>query len=255
MLKEKRSIIALLSTEDATSSVNVLHLMPKYTIREGLIIMKVRIQFTYQTPMGANTSFQSEEMKALDAILLVDDMEKTGRVKQLTFIDTQDIAWSQKELKRYFEEIEEEPHDVYIYFDGGFDQQRKKSGLGCVIYYQLNGKSFRIRKNATVGELDSNNEAEYAALHFALKELESLDAQHLQITVRGDSQVVINQLKGEWPCYEKTLSGWAGRIETKLTYQSIEPQYELIPRKNNNEADRLATQALENIEISSKKEV
>lgn len=132
------------------------------------------------------------------ALLLAEDMEKTGRVKLLHCIDRQATSWSLKELKAYLKEIDSEPHDITVYFDGGFDRGTRQAGLGCAIYYEQNGKSYRLRKNAFSLELQSNNEAEYAALYLGLVELELLNVHHLPVRFIGDSQVVINQLSGEW---------------------------------------------------------
>ncbi|WP_143521191.1 reverse transcriptase-like protein, partial [Pseudomonas sp. 2995-1] len=89
------------------------------------------------------------------------------------------------------------------------------SGLGCVIYYEKNKKNYRLRKNQSVTELKSNNEAEYAALYMALTELENLGVHHLPIQIIGDSQVVLNQLSGEWACMEEELNRWADRVDEK----------------------------------------
>ncbi|UCZ55321.1 ribonuclease H family protein [Bacillus shivajii] len=213
--------------------------------------MKLRIELTYKTRKGTEAIFTSDEMNAEKALLVADDFEQTGRLKNIMFVDRYDSAWSIKELKKYLEEIETEPHNVTVYFDGGFDIQTKKSGLGCAIYYEQNGKSFRLRKNQLDGELDTNNEAEYAALYFTLQELESLGVHHLPVQFVGDSQVVINQLIGEWPVMEDTLNQWADRIEEKLKDLGISPEFTLVSRKKNQEADQLATQALKEIEIMS----
>ncbi|UOR12793.1 reverse transcriptase-like protein [Halobacillus amylolyticus] len=213
--------------------------------------MKVRIELTYKTPKGTDTTFSSDDVHAGKAILIAEDLESIGRTKNVTFIDSLESSWTLKELKKYMEGIQTEPHNVTVYFDGGFDLETKKSGLGCAIYYEQNGKSFRLRKNALVEELDTNNEAEYAALHLGLRELELLNVHHLNVKFVGDSQVVINQLNGEWPCLEEELSKWADRVENKLKLLGIHPDYELISRKGNREADRLASQALKEIEITS----
>ncbi len=134
--------------------------------------MNVRIECTYKTPKGMETALSSEEMGAEKALLIAEDMEKTGRTKNVLFIDSGESSWTMKELKKYMKGIQTEPHNVTAYFDGGFDQDTKKSGLGCAIYYEQNGKSYRLRKNALVEGLETNNEAEYAALHLALKECE-----------------------------------------------------------------------------------
>ena len=217
--------------------------------------MNVRIALTYQTLKGTEATFDSGEMSAGKAILIAEDLVRTGRTKQLMFIDNFDNTWHIKELKKYMEEIETEAHNLTVYFDGGFDLATKQSGLGCVIYYEQNGKSFRLRKNTLIKELNTNNEAEYAALHLGLQELAQMDVHHLPVTFVGDSKVVINQLNDEWPCYETKLSKWMDRIEHQLKQLGISPTYQLISRKENREADHLASQALKDIAITSTKEV
>ncbi|WP_153732761.1 reverse transcriptase-like protein [Sporosarcina obsidiansis] len=211
--------------------------------------MQVVIEWTYKSPKGKITVFQSEEMPAEEAVLIAEDVEKTGRVKHLSFVDQHDSSWSLKELKGYLKGIETTPHNITVYFDGGFDWEQKMAGLGCVIYYDQNGKSYRVRKNAAVHGLTSNNEAEYAALHLCLQELEILGVHHLPVRVLGDSRVVIHHVTEEWPVIEEELYSWANKIEAKMEALGLQPQYELISRKANGEADRLATQAIAGVEI------
>ncbi|MFD2759785.1 ribonuclease H family protein [Lentibacillus juripiscarius] len=213
--------------------------------------MNVRMEITYQTPKGTETAFTSDEMRAPKALLIAEDLQKTGRVSDIQFVDNHDNSWNMKELSRQMEEIQTEPHNITVYFDGGYDLKTRTSGLGCAIYYEQNEKAYRLRKNARVEELESNNEAEYAACHLALQELEYLDVHHLPVTITGDSLVVIMQLKGEWPCYEPQLSRWADRIDNLISRMGIDPEFNLVSRKKNKEADHLASQALQDIEITS----
>ncbi|MFB4168158.1 reverse transcriptase-like protein [Virgibacillus sp. JSM 102003] len=217
--------------------------------------MNVRIELSYTTPKGTETTFSSEEMRAKKALLIAEDLERTGRMKNLKFIDHHENRWNLKELRKQMEEIKTEPHHVTVYFDGGFDLETNKSGLGCAIYYEQNNKLYRLRKNALVEELETNNEAEYAALHLGIQELELLGVHHLPVTFIGDSQVIINQLKEDWPCYEEELAKWADRIESHVSNLGIDAEYKLISRKGNKEADQLASQALKEIEITSTSEV
>ncbi|PSL41386.1 ribonuclease HI [Planomicrobium soli] len=212
--------------------------------------MNIRIEWAYRTPKGTETFFRSDEMPAAQAVLLAEDIERTGRVRSLQFVDRFDSTWTLKELKGYIKGIETEPHNIEVYFDGGFDKETNRAGFGCVIYYEQNGKSYRLRQNAPSAELISNNEAEYAALYLCVQELELLNVHHLPVRFIGDSKVVINQMSGEWPALEADLSKWADRIDQKIKDLGIQPEYELVPRKSNAEADRLATQALNGIEIS-----
>lgn len=213
--------------------------------------MKVRIDWTYKSPKNKVVQFLSEELEASEALLVAQDLERTGRTKRLQFADRHNSNWSIKELKNYVKEVETEPHDVTAYYDGGFDLQSKRAGLGCAIYFKQNGKEYRLRKNALIDEIVSNNEAEYAALSMAVQELELLGVHHLPVRFVGDSRTLVNQMSGEWAVPEQTLASWADRIDQRLEKIGVHPEYEFVPRKENAEADRLATQALGEIVIES----
>lgn len=217
--------------------------------------MKIRIEWTYKIPKGQEANFSSEEMPSEMAIKIAEDLERTGRAKNLRFIDQFDSSWTVKELKAYLKGIETEPHNVSVYFDGGYDRTARSSGLGCAIYYEKNGKSYRRRANVKLDELTSNNESEYAALYFCLQELEDLKVHHLPVRFIGDSRIVINGMSGDWPSIEEQLVPWVDRIEEKIKKLGIQPEYELIPRKANAEADKLATQALGGILITATTEI
>lgn len=217
--------------------------------------MKIRIEWSYKIPKGRETIFVSEEMPAETALLIAEDLEKTGRSKALHFVDQFDSKWSIKEMKVYIKEIETEPHNVIVYFDGGYDRDTKEAGLGCSIYYDQNGKTYRRRVNQKLDKLSSNNESEYAALYFTLQELEQLEVHHLAVRFIGDSRIVINGMKQEWAISEDSLTSWIARIEEKQTVLGIQAEYELVPRKANSEADKLATQALKGISIVAVSEI
>ncbi len=97
--------------------------------------------------------------------------------------------------------------------------------------------------------MKSNNESEYAALQLSITELELLNVKNTNIRFIGDSQVVINQMSGEWAVLEPELMSWADKIDNKLKELGIQAEYEHVSRKLNVEADRLATQAIHGIEI------
>ncbi|WP_026905806.1 reverse transcriptase-like protein [Paucisalibacillus globulus] len=217
--------------------------------------MKIKLEIIYKTPKGTEGTFSSDEMNPEKALLLAEDLERTGRIKSMTFYDNHDTTWMLKELRKYVNSVEDEPHNIVVFFDGGFDVETKNSGLGCVIYYEQGGKQFRIRKNALVEELNTNGEAEYAAMHLAVTELEFMGVHHIPVIFTGDSQGVINQMNDEWPCYEEELLRWISRIEKKIDGLGITPEYKSIPRKKNREADHLATQALNGVDVFSNSEV
>ncbi|AIY04659.1 hypothetical protein Plano_0694 [Planococcus sp. PAMC 21323] len=217
--------------------------------------MKFRIEWMYGVPKGIETVFLSEEMTAEEVVQIAEDLERTGRVKKIQFEDQFDSSWTLKEVKAYLKEIETEPHNIKVYFDGGYELSSGNAGLGCVIYYKQNGKSYRRRTNAKLDELSSNNEAEYAALYFCLQELEELEVRRQLISFVGDSRIVINRMEGEWPVIEDKLGPWIQRIKEKVKELGLQEAYQLTPRKENAEADKLATQALKGISIASTTEL
>jgi ribonuclease HI len=195
--------------------------------------------------------FTSNELNAHEALVLYGEIESNARTVSLEVRDEHGYIVTKKELQKYIEEIEEEVHDIIAYFDGGFDNDRNVGSAGIVIYYQKSGKKYRIRKNESFDYIYSNNEAEYAALWSLIASLEDLGVKNMPVTFTGDSQGVIKQLQGEWPCYDEVLNKWLDRIETGLSRLRIQPTFEIVKRSENKEADQLATQALNDIQINS----
>lgn len=217
--------------------------------------MKYQIEMQYKITGNRKVLFTSDWLDADMALIAGEQLEKSGKATDLSFIDEMNSSWSLKELRKLSAEIEEEPHDIKVYFDGGFNKDTTEAGLGAIIYYKKGKKNFRLRANELIEQMDTNNEAEYAALYYALSLLQELGVHHLPVEIKGDSQVVLKQLEGEWPCFEENLNRWLDRIENKIKELGLEPRYEALPRKENKEADRLATQALEGTIINSTIEI
>ncbi|GAE35745.1 conserved domain protein [Halalkalibacter akibai JCM 9157] len=214
--------------------------------------MKIRIEWSYLVLKTKQSFFmKSEFMSVAHALMLHDDLEKTGRLKSIDFYDEQDTTWTKKELLKFLKQFETEPHDVKAYIDGGFEKETKNSGVGLAIYYKQNHKNWRLRFNDTLELLEDNNEAEYAALYLLLRQLEELGVHHQTIQVYSDSMVVVNQASGEWPCYEEHYLAWLERIDQLTAKLGLTINYELIDRSLNKEADQLATQALVGTKIEA----
>ena len=112
--------------------------MKKIHPEKGEILMKVKINWTYQTKKRYTTMLITEYIPVKEAMLLAEDFESTGRTKELIFFDEINSTWTKKQIVKYLKELEEEPHDIKIYFDGGFDLQTFVSGIGVCIYYNQN---------------------------------------------------------------------------------------------------------------------
>lgn len=217
--------------------------------------MKYKLEWMYKINGNEKILFSSELVSAELAILAGDEIEKSGKAAELLFVDEMGSSWSLKEIKKLLEEIEDDPHEVTIFFDGGFRKDSNSAGLGIVIFYKQGKKKYRLRSNEKIDQMESNNEAEYAALYYALNLLEELGVHQLPCEIKGDSQGVLKQLAGEWPCYEEGLNRWLDRIEAKIKSLGIKPKFTVISRNDNKEADRLATQALEGKEIFAKTQI
>ncbi|WHY84373.1 reverse transcriptase-like protein [Neobacillus novalis] len=214
--------------------------------------MKYRLEWNHKLKNNQKVQFSSDWVSGETAIQIGEELEGSGKAADLYFYDEKGTSWILKEMKKLLTEIEDDPHEITVYFDGGFLKESNQAGLGVVLFYKQGKKKYRIRANERLDEMDTNNEAEYAAFYYALNILEDLGVHHLSCEFKGDSQVVLKQLEGDWPCYEEALNRWLDRIEEKMKTLGLVAKYTVISRKENKEADKLATQALEGKEIFAK---
>ncbi|MCA1058402.1 reverse transcriptase-like protein [Rossellomorea aquimaris] len=215
--------------------------------------MQMKINFKYKSKTTSDLWFESGYFPRKETLIHVDDLIKTGRVMDLEIMDEMGNSWTRKEFIKLNQELEKEPENIVVFFDGGYDKESSFAGAGSVIYYDKGGESFRIRKNDLLEGIEDNNEAEYAALHITLRLLEEIGVKNVPCTIHGDSQVVMKQLGGEWPCYEEGLSRWLDRIEALIHKLGLKPNLVVLNRKDNKEADKLANQALQGTKVHSNK--
>ena len=133
--------------------------------------------------------------------------------------------------------------DSYIlYFDGCSKGNPGPSGAGAVLYKN----DVIIWKGCQfVGMEQTNNQAEYYGLILGLTKASRLNITN--ITIVGDSQLVIKQMKKEYnvkslsilPLYQKAA-------DLALHFSTV--MFEHVYRKENKIADSLANQALEIID-------
>lgn len=121
-----------------------------------------------------------------------------------------------------------------MHFDGGADPNPGKAGAGAVIY--KNGEEFKSI-SVYVGEKETNNTAEYVGLIEGLKLAFSNDITNL--VVKGDSQLVIKQMKGEYKV--KAVNLKILQIKAKQVADKFENiEFIHIKRELNKKADELA---------------
>ena len=123
-------------------------------------------------------------------------------------------------------------------FDGCCKGNPGKGAAGAVIY-KNNIEIFSI--SIFVGEKTTNNVAEYTGLLIGLQEASKMGLK--QLTVKGDSQLVIKQMKGEYQVKAPALVKLF-QAAKQLQKQFTEITFAHVYRTENKRADELANQGL-----------
>jgi ribonuclease HI len=123
------------------------------------------------------------------------------------------------------------------FFDGAAEPTNPgQKGIGALLLGP-SGQRFEV---SLAGGYGTNNEAEYQAL-IAL--LECVDQAGVSgVSVRGDSQLVVNQIKGQWDVNSPALKPLWSRARSLV--RKVNARIAWIPREQNTEADKLSMAAL-----------
>ncbi|MCO5568210.1 hypothetical protein L7F22_021906 [Adiantum nelumboides] len=128
-----------------------------------------------------------------------------------------------------------------LFFDGAFRQATGRARGGVVL---VNPEGEVVQKeHVSLDGSTSNNEVEYDVLISGLKI--SLAQKIQRLMVKGDALLIVKQILGIWACKNKRLRTKVTIIR-KLFSQFEEVQLYHIPRKENEDADLLAQQAVSN---------
>lgn len=131
---------------------------------------------------------------------------------------------------------------VTIYTDGGARGNPGPAAAGVVI---IDGDR-REEVKAYLGERQTNNWAEYEAVVIALGKCIEMLLRDKDLDFKLDSQLVVEQLKGNWKIKEPELKKQAMRIQGLLKdFGTV--TFTHIPRAENKEADRLVNEALDEV--------
>jgi len=132
-----------------------------------------------------------------------------------------------------------EGKNVYtLFFDGCSKGNPGKSGAGAVLY---NNETEIWNKAHFVGDKQTNNYAEYMGLIIGLEEAAKQNISSLQ--VKGDSLLVIRQMKGEYKVNSQNiLELYKKSISLAKKIKHIEFMH--VYRKDNKRADALSNDAL-----------
>jgi ribonuclease HI len=134
---------------------------------------------------------------------------------------------------------EKEETAYILYFDGCSKGNPGLGGAGAVLY--KDGEEI-WGSSQLVGEKVTNNVAEYIGLIMGLKEVYTRQIKN--IIVRGDSQLVIKQMKGEYKVKSSNLVEYYQ--QAKLLEKHVgNIVFEHVYRDKNKRADELSNMALD----------
>jgi len=134
--------------------------------------------------------------------------------------------------------LREDGGRAHVYFDGA---SRGNPGPAAVGYVVVDGDGIVAEGGERIGET-TNNRAEYAALVRALEV--AADHGFDEVHIRGDAQLIVKQVRGEWDTNEPALRERRVRVR-ELLDRFDEWTLEHVPREINERADELANEALD----------
>lgn len=127
---------------------------------------------------------------------------------------------------------------VHLYFDGG---SRGNPGPAAIGWVLVSGDGIVTEGGERAGET-TNNRAEYEALLRGLAVARDYGFEAIEI--RGDSQLVVKQVRGEWDANDP------GMRERRVRAHELLSKFEEwsiahVPREVNERADQLVNEAFE----------
>ena len=127
---------------------------------------------------------------------------------------------------------------AHVYFDGACRGNPGPSAVGWVI---VTGDGIAAEGSETIGRA-TNNQAEYEALTRALEA--AVDLGFDEVIVKGDSELIVKQVRGEWDANDPELREKRVRVR-ELLERFDEWSLDHVPREINERADELANEALD----------
>jgi ribonuclease HI len=136
--------------------------------------------------------------------------------------------------------------NIIIYTDGGSRGNPGKAAIGVVFYNEM-GQVIQ-KFGEYLGDNLTNNDAEYAAVIYALKKFKAVFGKKMaevaEVEVRSDSELLVNQMNGKYKLENEKIQKFFIEIwNLKLDFAGV--KFKAIPREKNKEADALVNEALD----------
>ncbi len=135
----------------------------------------------------------------------------------------------------------------YLFVDGAARENPGPAGIGIVLKER---NKIILKEKAYIGH-KTNNEAEYSALIIGLEKAAKFTDK---IKVTSDSELLVNQVKGEFKVKQihlKSLLEKVREIQNSFSFFEIEHSF----RENNKEADKLANEAIDEFNEGKREEI
>ncbi|RKW24738.1 reverse transcriptase-like protein [Candidatus Gracilibacteria bacterium] len=126
-----------------------------------------------------------------------------------------------------------------VFTDGGSRGNPGSAGIGVFITDEIGNPLEKRYKSLGI---KTNNEAEYIGAFYGIKRAIELGATEIDLFM--DSNLVINQLSGNWKIKKSELKELNDDILKIISDNSIKISYNWIERAKNKEADRLSNIAM-----------
>ncbi len=137
---------------------------------------------------------------------------------------------------------------IVLYIDGA---SKGNPGLAGAGVWMTNGSGGKLGEMSRYLGHKTNNEAEYWALLLGLREAKRLGGKSIHIFT--DSELIERQVKGLYRVRHLNLKG-LHKIVTQSLREFSSFDIQSIPRERNQEADRLANEAIQRRLVREKKE-
>lgn len=131
-----------------------------------------------------------------------------------------------------------------VFCDGG---ARGNPGPAASAFVAIDEYGRLIHQQGFYLGVTTNNQAEYQAVIEALRWLSTTNHELLTVNFYLDSQLVVNQLKGEFKIKNQVLKMKKGEVENLLDQlgQLKIINFSFVPREQNSAADLLVNQTLD----------
>ncbi|HQO39113.1 MAG TPA: ribonuclease HI family protein [Spirochaetota bacterium] len=127
-----------------------------------------------------------------------------------------------------------------LHFDGGAVPNPGMATCGFVAHWmegEVKPENPVIEKTWALPGTKTNNDAEYDAAVRGIETIVETDADVKEIIVYGDSQLVVNQLAGNWKIKNKKFLPYKMKVDS--IRERVTVRFRHIPREYNEHADFL----------------